>query len=43
MLQSKPNWAAVVTPESPYEVRLFITKKCAPISDGGENRKVAII
>ncbi|KIJ23909.1 hypothetical protein M422DRAFT_104239, partial [Sphaerobolus stellatus SS14] len=36
MLQSKPNWVAVVTPESPYEVQLFITKNyglptCSPV------------
>jgi hypothetical protein len=41
MLQENADWKAEVTQKSPEDVRLFITKKCASPSDGGEGRKVS--
>jgi hypothetical protein len=42
MLEQDPKWIASVTSNSPYDVRLFITKKCASPSEGGEGKKVCL-
>jgi len=42
MLNKNPKWVAEVMPQSPQDVRLFITKKCAAISEGGEGKKVLL-
>jgi hypothetical protein len=41
MLERNPDWKAVVHPDSPYDVRSFITKKCGPVTDNCEGRKVS--
>jgi len=43
MLDKNPKWVAEVTPQSLQDVRLFITKKCAAISEGGEGKKVLLV
>ena len=40
MLENKPGWKEEVTPQSPEDVRLFITKKCGTSKQGGEGKKV---
>ncbi|KIJ47823.1 hypothetical protein M422DRAFT_248397 [Sphaerobolus stellatus SS14] len=39
MLEQDPKWTASMTRNSPYDVHLFITKKCASPSEGGEGKK----
>jgi len=42
MLQRDPDWQPDVTAQSPWHVCLFITKKCGPVADGCEGKKVYI-
>jgi len=42
MLQRNPNWKPDVTAQLPWVVHLFITKKCGPVADGCEGKKVII-
>ncbi|KAF7973323.1 hypothetical protein HWV62_15573 [Athelia sp. TMB] len=40
--QRKPNWdAKAVTPQTPYDIREFITHKCGAKEDGFEGKKFA--
>jgi len=38
-LDKNPKWVAELIPQTPQDVQLFITKKCAAISEGGREKK----
>ena len=43
MLEMNANWKPEVTAQSPEDVCLFITKKCGPVTEGCEGKKVFIL
>jgi hypothetical protein len=41
-MKRTPDWdPKVVTRNTPYDIRLFISQKCGPMADGYEGRKVS--